>query len=699
MQGDECLTNVLVSSINSLLVCGNDTTKRNNLIINCLARGVCSCHESPCGPARGDRANSMMARRRNEVESPKYGYNLNRPMYRSIRHNNGPSSQQNCNASTLGSSYPYTTSTSHHYGTNPSSTSSCSQHQQQQHHHRQQHHIIGIDDVYTNPVTSESYEMEDSTSLFSPLTPTSTTMTTDTAVLIARKHMISSQQKHGSHPKGSGGSSARNYASSGDAEEQSCFVGSQAAVVRLPSRRTTITSTSSAFYHESDEDDDDDNDADGNSNGDNYGQIVKCSDRVTMPTTLVIDQENRSYCSSSRRNQQNKCHHRRHQKDINEDFTMDGSSDEDDDDDMVNEDDDDDDGISEQKQANYKENIMENGKKLSQDPSKRTKPSTLRRTLNALRQRLTKRNRSKPPDWFLERFSNTTNTDKIGKTPPADNNNDGSNTNPADSGPACEIRGSSRLCNRLSVNPTLQSHYRWLAIVSLAVLYNIIFVVGRSVFWEINLRATPVWYFLDYLCDFIYLLDTLVHMHEGYLDQGLLVRDAYKLRRHYFTNKGWYLDVLSMLPTDLSYIWWSPSSCGAHFLPCAVIVRLNRLLRLPRMWEWFDRTETATGYPNAFRICKVVLAILVLIHWNACMYFAISYALGFGTDNWVYHLSGERNGTLQRQYIYSFYWSTLTLTTIGETPTPENDAEYLFVVADFLAGVLIFATIVGNIAP
>lgn len=51
--------------------------------------------------------------------------------------------------------------------------------------------------------------------------------------------------------------------------------------------------------------------------------------------------------------------------------------------------------------------------------------------------------------------------------------------------------------------------------VSLAVLYNIIFVVGRSVFWEINKNAPAVWYTLDYLCDFIYLLDTLVHMHEG----------------------------------------------------------------------------------------------------------------------------------------------------------------------------------------
>lgn len=53
--------------------------------------------------------------------------------------------------------------------------------------------------------------------------------------------------------------------------------------------------------------------------------------------------------------------------------------------------------------------------------------------------------------------------------------------------------------------------------VSLAVLYNIIFVVGRSVFWEINKNAPAVWYTLDYLCDFIYLLDTLVHMHEGKL--------------------------------------------------------------------------------------------------------------------------------------------------------------------------------------
>ena len=95
---------------------------------------------------------------------------------------------------------------------------------------------------------------------------------------------------------------------------------------------------------------------------------------------------------------------------------------------------------------------------------------------------------------------------------------------------------------------------------------------------------------------------------------------------------------------------------------------------------------------------NLVLYILIIIHWNACIYFAISNAIGFGSDQWVYpNVSVAKYKPLTRKYIYSFYWSTLTLTTIGETPTPDKDEEFLFVVVDFLIGVLIFATIVGNV--
>ncbi|XP_026315804.1 cyclic nucleotide-gated cation channel subunit A isoform X2 [Hyposmocoma kahamanoa] len=286
-------------------------------------------------------------------------------------------------------------------------------------------------------------------------------------------------------------------------------------------------------------------------------------------------------------------------------------------------------------------------------------------------------NAIKQPDLFLNKFSAQTFTD------------------PEE--PLYQAQSSKLFCGlKLAFDPTQSYHYHWLAMVSLAILYNVVFVIGRAVFWELD-NLTFVWFILDYLCDAIYVFDTIIHMHEGYLEQGLMVKDPKMLRRYYLKSDAWKYDFVSLLPTDFAYFWWRPGSCDYKRLPCPVILRLNRLFRLPRMWEWFDRTETATSYPNAFRICKVVMAILVLIHWNACMYFAISYAIGFGTDNWVYNLTGSRNESLAHQYIYSFYWSTLTLTTIGETPQPEIDAEYLFVVADFLAGVLIFATIVGNI--
>lgn len=52
-------------------------------------------------------------------------------------------------------------------------------------------------------------------------------------------------------------------------------------------------------------------------------------------------------------------------------------------------------------------------------------------------------------------------------------------------------------------------------VVSLAVLYNVIFVLGRAVFWELNNVAPTLWWTLDYTCDVIYVLDTLIRAHEG----------------------------------------------------------------------------------------------------------------------------------------------------------------------------------------
>ncbi|XP_075876479.1 cyclic nucleotide-gated cation channel-like [Nelusetta ayraudi] len=239
------------------------------------------------------------------------------------------------------------------------------------------------------------------------------------------------------------------------------------------------------------------------------------------------------------------------------------------------------------------------------------------------------------------------------------------------------------------VSPSDNAYYRWLFVIATAVLYNWFLVVARACFDKLQVSNYICWLVLDYLSDLVYLMDTCVRLRTGFLEQGLLVKDHAKLRENYVRTLQFKLDVLSILPTDLAYV-----STGIH----TPQLRFNRLLRFPRMFEFFDRTETRTNYPNIFRICNLVLYILVIIHWNACIYYAISKSLGFGSDTWVFpNISKPEYSSLTRSYVYCLYWSTLTLTTIGEMPAPVRDEEYLFVVFDFLVGVLIFATIVGNV--
>nr|7LG1_A Chain A, cGMP-gated cation channel alpha-1 [Homo sapiens]7LG1_B Chain B, cGMP-gated cation channel alpha-1 [Homo sapiens]7LG1_C Chain C, cGMP-gated cation channel alpha-1 [Homo sapiens]7LG1_D Chain D, cGMP-gated cation channel alpha-1 [Homo sapiens] len=239
------------------------------------------------------------------------------------------------------------------------------------------------------------------------------------------------------------------------------------------------------------------------------------------------------------------------------------------------------------------------------------------------------------------------------------------------------------------IDPSGNTYYNWLFCITLPVMYNWTMVIARACFDELQSDYLEYWLILDYVSDIVYLIDMFVRTRTGYLEQGLLVKEELKLINKYKSNLQFKLDVLSLIPTDLLYFklgWNYPE------------IRLNRLLRFSRMFEFFQRTETRTNYPNIFRISNLVMYIVIIIHWNACVFYSISKAIGFGNDTWVYpDINDPEFGRLARKYVYSLYWSTLTLTTIGQTPPPVRDSEYVFVVVDFLIGVLIFATIVGNI--
>ncbi|XP_051882452.1 cyclic nucleotide-gated cation channel alpha-4-like [Pristis pectinata] len=239
------------------------------------------------------------------------------------------------------------------------------------------------------------------------------------------------------------------------------------------------------------------------------------------------------------------------------------------------------------------------------------------------------------------------------------------------------------------LDPMGDVYYYWLVISSVPVVYNWTMLVSRCSFSELRCRYLSTWLALDYLSDFIYLLNVAVRFNTGHLEQGMLVTERRAIARRYVRTAAFRLDAASLLPTDLLAVWLGP---------CSPALRLNRLLGLPRLLELLERAETRTSHPNALRVGRVMGLMVVAIHWNACAYFALSSHLGFGIDDWVYpNLSEPAGPRISHQYLYSFYFATLILTTIGNTPVPSREEEYLFVVVDLIMAVLLFASIVGSV--
>ncbi|KAL0818150.1 hypothetical protein ABMA28_008671 [Loxostege sticticalis] len=239
---------------------------------------------------------------------------------------------------------------------------------------------------------------------------------------------------------------------------------------------------------------------------------------------------------------------------------------------------------------------------------------------------------------------------------------------------------------RTVVNPDENFYFYWLWLITIFVLYNLWTLIVRQSFPELQIMCHYFWLTCDGISDVVFALDLVVQLRTGYLEQGLMVYDSKKLAKHYLTSRPFLLDIASLTPLDLLQL-----KIGTN-----PIIRFPRFLKVYRAVNFYYIVESRTVYPNFWRVINLIHILLILAHWFGCFYFLLSEAEGFQGD-WAYpHRPGDY-ATLTRKYLGSLYWSTLTLTTIGDLPTPETNAEYVFTIVSYLIGVFIFATIVGQV--
>lgn len=202
----------------------------------------------------------------------------------------------------------------------------------------------------------------------------------------------------------------------------------------------------------------------------------------------------------------------------------------------------------------------------------------------------------------------------------------------------------------------------WFYVLVFAIRYNLWALITRIAFPDAQSGFLKiVWFLFDYFCDAIYVLDVVIAARTGFLEQGILVTDTKRVYMRYIRSVEFIADVVSLIPTDILYAALGP-------LP---LLRINRIIKGYKSFRIKAVMESQANYPTFLRVFFLMHLMFLLIHWNAAFYFMISRVEGFGTNEWVY----QGNGSLYQQYLQSFYWSTLTLTAIGDLPQPTTNLE------------------------
>jgi hypothetical protein len=185
-----------------------------------------------------------------------------------------------------------------------------------------------------------------------------------------------------------------------------------------------------------------------------------------------------------------------------------------------------------------------------------------------------------------------------------------------------------------------------------------------------------------------------------------LVTDPSRIAKTYFQT--WMApDLVSAVPWDWITVGngsgrMSQMTKGVRFLKVMKTLRLARLVRLMRMERIKDKVDIVIeAFPAIvfiLGIVKIVFLLLCIVHWSACIW----YVIGCSDDmenTWLkaHHL--EDSDSWAVLYVYSFYFTLTTMTTVGYGDiTPQNYYEVKFTLILLIMASLVFALLMGHLA-
>ncbi|XP_055356084.1 cyclic nucleotide-gated cation channel alpha-3-like isoform X2 [Paramacrobiotus metropolitanus] len=152
------------------------------------------------------------------------------------------------------------------------------------------------------------------------------------------------------------------------------------------------------------------------------------------------------------------------------------------------------------------------------------------------------------------------------------------------------------------------------------------------------------------------------------------------------------LDVVSIVPTDFAYFFHTRQGGNWAW-------RLNRCLKVHRVFECIERMTSHSSFPMAFRLGRILFYLLVLIHLTGCAYYSLNVYIGFGYDGWTIENYGNSSeGQFVNLYVRCLHWATVILADEGDNSKASLVIELLFRCYFTLKGHILVGTIIAIVA-
>ncbi|KAJ3159041.1 Cyclic nucleotide-gated olfactory channel [Irineochytrium annulatum] len=252
----------------------------------------------------------------------------------------------------------------------------------------------------------------------------------------------------------------------------------------------------------------------------------------------------------------------------------------------------------------------------------------------------------------------------------------------------------------------------WKGLMDLAHILNLILVPALLGWTTIVSDASYVYILITFALDCILLADCIIQSRLVFKDEfGVVCSNPAQLRRNFFIDNWGILPAVMSLPIDLLVFWNKKIYFTFSFDTAATTVDPLMYHNL-KIWAFvnFLKMVLRTPYQRIYnisiprlaipisRLVKTMLILMLMGHIDACLFWFIDQLLD-PPDRWmdVNHLASTPDETVKMstQYLVSYISALKSL--VLKLRDVRLDAENIYVIFEFVCGILAYGTVFGNI--